>query len=184
MDQIAPATIERYEEALTSSNIWVAEKTGATWQFFLGTDVRTFWGLAAMYLTSGYSDRTLGLSHASNLLCGIRRRLLVGAARGEVSGETLDGLSVLSRIIGRWKQVDPHEFRLLVPLGVTKAILGVLMSGGHWTAALCVALGFFCLIRLEELKNILWRDIRVLTSIFTGLKERTPRIIICIREPN
>ena len=145
-DQVAPATVQRYEKALSGLNVWMAEKTGGPWQFFLGSDVRTFWELSAMYLTKGYQDRTLGLSHVANFLCGIRRRLL-GVAKGEVDGETLNGLAVLWRMIGRRKQVDQHEFRMPVPLGVLKAVGGVLRSGGHIAAARCVALGIFCVTR-------------------------------------
>ena len=59
--------------------------------------------------------------------------------------------------------------------------MGIFLSTGDLTAALCTALVFFCFIRLEKPKRIPWLGIRVIHSIFVRASASLPRKAICTR---
>jgi len=152
------------------------------WQQAMAFEPRMAFALVARYLQGGYSTKTLGLSGAANTLCGLRRRLILAVGNGELDAGTLDGLHVLWRMVGRWKVVEPNEFRLPVPMNVCNAVISLLIDAGHHGAAVCILLSFYCLLRSEEVKHLRWRDIRLIPRQ-GGPLSSLPLGVICIRRP-
>jgi hypothetical protein len=141
-DQQLPQTIERYEKALNDMNRALQVEGLPAWQQAMAFEPRMAFALVARYLQGGYSTKTLGLSGAANTLCGLRRRLILAVGNGELDAGTLDGLHVLWRMVGRWKVVEPNEFRLPVPMNVCNAVIALLIDAGHHGAAVCILLSF------------------------------------------
>ena len=139
---ISAATLRRYQTAVLEFHSLCLAYFGYNAESFEDLDSQ-----ASFILEIFWQDfRTK--AEAANLLCGLqhflnRRRILTGSWR----------------LYQGWDRVEKPRRSTPLPLQVLAALCGVLVDGGHQSAALCLAISFAGMLRTCEFLRLCWEDL-------------------------
>ena len=82
------------------------------------------------------------------------------------------------KLLKEWRLREPLELRAPAPVAVVRAVISTALSWGWTSFALCVWLGFVCLLRPGEICLLKKEDVRLVTSQFRPREFRRLGVLI------
>eukprot|EP00971_Amphidinium_carterae_P344779 6485382-Amphidinium_carterae.1 len=136
----------------------------------------------AVFLRQQYSTGAWNRAHAAQFIAAVKRFMVISLSLGRPVPEPDLCLVPARRLLKTWAQQQPVESHIPVPQGVVQALVSLLISTGHWSAALLVALGFHCLLRVEELMGLKWQHLEPAPAVMAQAYKLVQGLV-CIERP-
>ena len=179
---IVPSTLRICEERLEEFVVfWATRGSARPWQSLRGPGAAIAHRLCE-FLRQRFASQQWGRAQGAQLIAAVKRHLVWALAAGEEVVEPETFLAPVRRLLRSWQRLEPVECNEPVPKTVALAIFTVMAASGNWACALMVALGFHCLLRPEELKEVRWSDVNFAAAAVRD-EYTVVQALVAIRRP-